>query len=236
MIFTSDGLKHIDRPRSRFLEVLVASKQEKSLPFKSSTPIRKKANEYISVKDKANQIKSWSLTSNARQFGTATENKYAGTTSVYARKPSTSIDEKTVNSSSKNNSSKRPQAPIGGETRQIPINASHSPKRPLAPIDVKNIAARKVPSEARRTLLDSGKRSVSSSIPKQTQIDPQSMDSSWFFPVGSKVRHKVLGDGVVLPPNAPESNDQGMSVLVEFRTGEKQKFPVQTTDLSPVIL
>ena len=65
---------------------------------------------------------------------------------------------------------------------------------------------------------------------------PSFINASWFFPIGSKVRHKQLGEGVVLPPHAAVDAERGSAVRVEFHTGEQREFPVQTTDLSPIVL
>ena len=41
------------------------------------------------------------------------------------------------------------------------------------------------------------------------------MDFTWFFPVGSKVKHSKFGEGVVLKPPSPTKMGN-MLVLVKF--------------------
>jgi len=60
------------------------------------------------------------------------------------------------------------------------------------------------------------------------------IDSTWFFPVGSKVKHRQLGEGVVLPPKAKVDGEQ--DVVVRFSSGEQKSFPLHGSDLSPVLL
>jgi UvrD-like helicase C-terminal domain len=60
------------------------------------------------------------------------------------------------------------------------------------------------------------------------------VDSTWFFPIGSRVTHKKLGTGVVLHPKVNDDPDI-MLVHVGFSNGEKHEFPVNGSDLSPIV-
>jgi hypothetical protein len=61
-------------------------------------------------------------------------------------------------------------------------------------------------------------------------LTPRSADPSWFFPVGSTVVHKSFGRGTVLP-----SENGNMDIAVEFANGKKQNFPLNGTDITPVL-
>lgn len=63
---------------------------------------------------------------------------------------------------------------------------------------------------------------------------PRAIDPSWFFPVGSKVKHQQLGEGVVLP-SAPSKEDGDHNVLVKFGNGEKRAFCLHGSDISPIV-
>jgi hypothetical protein len=63
-------------------------------------------------------------------------------------------------------------------------------------------------------------------------IRVNNMDSTWFYPEGSSVRHKLLGVGKVLPP--PPSEEGGeMMVRVKFRDGREENYPAMGADLFP---
>ena len=55
------------------------------------------------------------------------------------------------------------------------------------------------------------------------------MDSTWFYPVGSSVVHRRHGSGMVLPP--PPSKQGEMLVRVQFEDGSKHDFPADGKDL-----
>ena len=58
-------------------------------------------------------------------------------------------------------------------------------------------------------------------------LGSESMDSTWFYPIGSSVVHTQHGSGTVLPP--PSSKQ--MLVRVQFENGSKQDFPADGKDL-----
>jgi UvrD-like helicase C-terminal domain len=201
IIFTSDGLKTIERPRSRFLDVLVSKKITTS-PKEPVTRSKKTA-----AIEKARQIKSWSSSAATRNVGTMSatpREKFSGTTSVYANTVKGPSPVKKVEKHSVNN---------------------QAPNRPLAPTAARSYSS----NDLDRAILP---RSRPVPISQPT---PKSMDSSWFFPIGSKVRHKHFGDGIVLPPSATVA-DGTMAVSVAFDRGEQRVFPVDTTDLSPIVI
>ena len=84
--------------------------------------------------------------------------------------------------------------------------------------------------------------SSSNAVPSATHIDPTkksqgprerraNMDSTWFYPVGSSVRHKQLGEGKVLNP--PPDQDGEMMVKVQFHSGRVEDIPAMGPDLFP---
>ena len=64
--------------------------------------------------------------------------------------------------------------------------------------------------------------------------EKQQMDSSWFFPVGSKVKHTRFGEGIVLAPPMPKKKGD-LPVLVQFPDGERREFCARGTDLTPIL-
>ena len=247
-MFSSGGFKTVDRPRSRFLDVLVAKKPQPSSALSteiSVTPQPKKWSEkykttqnsmtpkqknwsekYRAMKDKADQIKAWSPSS---KFGTLPAAKFSGTASVYASNTNTGkfIDIKAEKLSTKSVSPQRPSAPIKARStfNSVDQNVARSVQSRLANDSISLQASSSAYSS-------DGSPSKPNAAQRNQQ---QSIDSSWFFPIGSKVRHKIFGEGVVVTPQTTSSLGS-MSVLVEFKNGEQQEFPVQTTELSPIIV
>lgn len=212
-IFSSGGLKSVDRPRSRFLDVLVSKKSSspdtmkskisgasaaKGNQFKTSSYDKNSLFEDKSFSKKANQIKLWSSESGRNSVMSAKPvTSFIGTSNVYAR----------------------PGKIISTDKPKDNTFQTAAPRKPKA-------------SNATRTYSTNDVRAAinkPSNLSDTTNLSANTIDSTWFFPVGSKVRHKKLGDGIVLP-------GESMVVLVEFRSGEKHTFPVQTTDLSPIII
>jgi hypothetical protein len=64
----------------------------------------------------------------------------------------------------------------------------------------------------------------------EKNTEPKPMDSTWFYPVGSVVRHKTFGRGVVVQPG--QSAEQKLNVLVHFDNGEKKEFCATGNEIS----
>jgi hypothetical protein len=58
----------------------------------------------------------------------------------------------------------------------------------------------------------------------------QTMDSTWFYPVGSVVRHKTFGRGVVVQPG--QSAEEKLNVFVHFDNGVKKDFCATGNEIS----
>jgi len=83
--------------------------------------------------------------------------------------------------------------------------------------------------------------------PTPVNVGNSMMDSTWFFPVGSKVVHRRLGKGTVLPPPLADTGDRqgrrgssataskALLVYVEFDNGEKRRFSATGSDLAPAL-
>jgi ATP-dependent exoDNAse (exonuclease V) beta subunit len=71
-----------------------------------------------------------------------------------------------------------------------------------------------------------------SSPPKARQAESTTMDSTWFFPVGSQVVHRNFGRGKVLQP-PPPSESKNLLVRIEFENGKQMEFPAAGADISP---
>jgi hypothetical protein len=95
----------------------------------------------------------------------------------------------------------------------------------------RNISRRdeNVPAKSMTTSLNAG---VSKAKKASSEANPKA-DSTWFFPVGSRVTHKKLGTGVVLPPKSTARQDN-MVVHIAFPNGEKHEYPLNGSDISPI--
>lgn len=69
-----------------------------------------------------------------------------------------------------------------------------------------------------------------SSSPTQTKKEAKSVDSTWFYPVGSVVTHKKFGRGVVVESGPSSANNLG--VLVHFDSGDKKEFCATGNEIS----
>ena len=237
--FTSEGINFVDKSRSRFLDPLVSKKPQDSLT-RSPNPTTPKKYEnwkekYRSVKPayekRASQIKAWGdPIPKKKQLGTSSEAKFTGTASVYASNTKKVTDRKSTTFKSEKLSArvvspKQPLAPM--ETRgSVPFAA----KEAAPSAQSQRAANRSIHMQATSPTIGS-----TGGVSNEAQRSLPSIDSSWFFPIGSKVRHKIHGEGVVMTPQSTTRNGS-MSVLVEFNNGEKQEFPVQTTELSPIVV
>ncbi len=65
----------------------------------------------------------------------------------------------------------------------------------------------------------------------QNEVSPTLMDSSLFFPVGSRVEHYIHGEGIVMTPK-PVSIGETMKVTVNFKSGMQVDFPVADSGLT----
>lgn len=221
-IFTPDGVRTVDKDRSRFLDVLVSSKGKKTAgsgsksasggPVTLSPPsFQGSSNAYSSQTSRRKPEKN---TGHDRYRSPASQNRRSperatnvfpkppsasarleGTASVYAKKSPSPLDQAT------SLEARRPS----GSTRQSPTVSR--------------------PSE---------QRAPPSKRPTKPQPARQTMDSTWFFPIGSEVMHDNHGRGIVLPP--PQPQDQGaLPVLVKFGDGERREFCGRGSDLTPIV-
>ena len=67
------------------------------------------------------------------------------------------------------------------------------------------------------------------------EVAPRSVDPSWIFPVGSKVKHQQLGEGVVLPLTYSDQKEGKQDIFVRFGSGEERCFSLHGSDISPIV-
>ena len=109
----------------------------------------------------------------------------------------------------------------------LPLNGSRSPTdSPRSQTRSPTVSPRSQSGAASETAASSGRGGVpASSSPSKPK---EKFDSTWFYPVGSTVEHKVLGRGkVVTPPSE-------MEVCVEFGNGKSRVFDVMGSDIVPI--
>jgi DNA helicase-2/ATP-dependent DNA helicase PcrA len=222
-IFTPDGVRTVDKDRSRFLDVLVSSKGKKTAG-------------------------SGSKSTNGSGPVTRSPPSFRGTTNAYSSQTNRRKPEA-------NSGQDRYRSPVSQPQRPPERAANVSPKRPSASARLEGTAsvyAKKSPSPLdQATSSESGRPSRSTrqspaiSRPSEERAPPskrstkpqparQTMDSTWFFPIGSEVVHANHGRGIVLPP--PQPQDQGaLPVLVKFGDGERREFCGRGSDLTPIV-
>lgn len=226
-VFTADGSRTVTKKRSRFLDVLLSKEQGSSYG---------KIDKSAKSPEQAQLARSRSSNALSRDSGnsqTISGTKY-GTVPFEGRRVSPSPPPPMQ---AQNTKKLTGTASVYARTLQSPFVAMA--KAPLTPKIPPNTTSRPskasessyLPSQHVTSALSQRKEALSS----QNVIEPQSIDSTWFFPVGSKVSHQQLGIGIVLPP-LPPGKDGEMAVFVKFCNGEQREFPVHTADLSPIVI
>ena len=217
-IFTANGIKYVSKERSRFLDVLVSKKKKRALPNDGAAvggTQRKKAgtNRGPASRQYTAATRAVRTSSHSRSASPMPQKKrkVTGTAGVYSRKTSSPFDR------------------AGDVTRTMPpLQKPSEQPRSQSPARRKSEHSAPRP-ESRLARNGTGTRKKATDTTRSTGID-----STWFFPVGSKVKHRQLGEGVVLPPKAKADGEQ--DVVVRFSSGEQKSFPLHGSDLSPVLL
>jgi len=244
-VFTSEGVRSIKRGRSRFLDILADSGKKK----KGLVPSEALRNDKMNPTDifgtrrvatPATRNYSTPSTAGMPRVVARTNRDYtssrrarpssqplgvppplSGTTNVFAKERKNSFTEP----AKQTDWPRRDHQNAYGE----PSSSAHesNPKRQRSPI----------PGRRNTAAIDS--RDGRNGRKGSTQNTKATMDSTWFYPVGTKVVHKNLGEGTVLPSStAPKSDGGGASellVYVKFENGLQRHFPVAGSDLLPVM-
>ena len=239
-IFTTDGIKKVAKKRSRFLDVLVAKKggsngSESTSGNPGPTKSRKKTTKQSGTNAVFSKTKSFQH--NERE---PREEIRQTISSVAPRRSSPAPYQRNQYSNHDSTNSNR-RRPSWGQDRSQSLRSSR-PK----PTGTQSVYAKQRPNAFDPPL---ERASPPWTAPKPQPVSPppkkknvptskprtqEKMDSTWFFPVGSKVKHSKFGEGVVLRPPEPRE-DCDMPVLVKFPDGERREFSARGTDLSPVL-
>eukprot|EP00977_Amphora_coffeiformis_P010567 scaffold2486_cov160-Amphora_coffeaeformis.AAC.2 len=228
-IFTALGIRTVEKKRSRFLDVLVSKKgkagsigsSESGKKTGKNSPTKKKNN--FSSSNGTNAV----FAKRSSPHRPDKENSSIGrrTMSTFSeRGPGTS-------SSSRNRPDQSPSWLDQGRSRTASLSSSNqqqkSGRRVVQPnrsgtqsvytrqqsIVANSPAERFVPRlSGNPSLRSPGKSQAAQKKDRTPPMPAQKMDSTWFFPVGSKVKHVRFGEGVVLHP-PPAQKEGEMPVL-----------------------
>uniref|UniRef100_A0A7S2YGB8 DNA 3'-5' helicase n=1 Tax=Entomoneis paludosa TaxID=265537 RepID=A0A7S2YGB8_9STRA len=256
-IFTPTGVRTTKRHRSQFIDVLVASKPKKGSAQMESGGTKKSSNQRRSGTTNIYGQGTNNIYGQAPpKPSKAVVTERAGTTNIYGNRQGTNSygqSSKSSPSRSRFTTSRNSQSPAT-PNRSNPLDrengyASHTSRRSLS--SFARQAQQPTPNKSRRATAQRG--GSASAVPSARARQPSksspnrspkpkasalggggSVDSSWFFPIGSEVIHAKLGRGIVLPPPpATESND--MPVRVKFSSGDHQVFDARGPELSPAV-
>ena len=229
-MFTSQGIRYVTKNRSRFLDALVSKKGgvDKSGNAKNLLPLQ------TQLPSPSSQVRPQygnSIPSN-RNYSTAStayRNKSTRSPANSARPLNRSFS--TANSEYRNKPAYSPPQTVvtSPKPRKLTGTAEVYSRQPPK---ISSRTDRKVdlqPAERLRTK----KRVLDSEKPKA--VVPRTVDPSWFFPIGSKVIHQQLGEGLVLPANSSDQKGEKRDVLVRFGNGEERYFSLHGTDISPIV-
>jgi hypothetical protein len=245
-IFTPDGIRTVDKDRSRFLDVLVSSKGKKtngagskstsgsrsgSPRTRGGEPTFRDTSKYRSPASRS-QRPTYETSSNLSPKRPSAQ--FEGTASVYAKKRPSSLDQAISSETGlpKRSTRRLPTATRPGEQRAPPS------QRPTTPPLARQPSEQRAPPSKRPTTPPPARQPFEQRAPpsKRSTTPPparKTMDSTWFFPVGSEVAHKNHGRGIVLPP--PQSRDKAeLPVLVKFGDGERE-FCARGSELTPIV-
>jgi ATP-dependent exoDNAse (exonuclease V) beta subunit len=231
-IFTREGIRTVDRIRSRFLDVLVSTKEETDGAQRQSSG-RGTTNMYSSSRSSAARGQQFRTTEQKSTKGSSNPRyatpvratpvqKYEGTTRVLGKQRKSPFDLTTPSVAA------LPKQAGTNKTRPSLLQAARA-KQSLNPPGIERPSLPRVTarleSPASLKVAPAPERHL-----KAVAKQPRIIDSTWFFPVGSEVLHKDFGKGVVQSP--PEG---GLAVRVQFDKGSPREFPVHGTDISPVV-
>jgi DNA helicase II / ATP-dependent DNA helicase PcrA len=131
---------------------------------------------------------------------------------------------------------------LGHESKDLPRRSSSPPMTPSRSAIPSTYQQQPVQQQQQQPARFNGQ--AASLTPKATKpVLPQrraaaktSMDSTWFFPVGTTVHHVRHGKGLVLePPAKAQTIATDLPVLVQFHSdGRQLEFCARGSDLSPV--
>ena len=229
-VFTSAGIRTVSKKRSRFLNVLTSKKGRKKAnePQGSAAPKKKSSKQSL---DGTNAVFSKRRTlqqpdrerkSNSRSLSTTSRPQQAAKSEPYPPRPRYSSGQP---SNLPQRNRRQRNGTQGVYSRRSPgIPAAYQPPSSTPPS----------PSPSTQRPSSSPPPSNGKKKEENISTDKQNMDSTWFFPVGSKVTHAKFGQGVVLPPPPPRKEGD-MPVAVQFPNGERREFSAHGNDLSPIL-
>lgn len=239
-IFTTAGIRTVKKERSRFLDVLVA-KQGTSGATESTDaqPVKRgKKNAKQSTRG-TNAV--YSRASSLQHQKSSPRNGAQRTTSDFAahhndpgtHKNSFSCYDDPNSRYERRSSLKKDRLESPGTNRPKPTGTQtvYARRNPTSFLETpgSHSSQSSVPPKRHPANSSPNKQNVPSSSPTNAN-----MDSTWFFPVGSKVKHDRFGEGIVLPPPVPKMKGD-MPVLVQFPDGERLEFSAHGTDISPIL-
>ena len=250
-IFTAHGIRTVKKERSRFLDVLV-TKKGKAVSAGSSGSGKKTEK---SSKKKKNNFSTSNGTNAVFAQRNSPQRPEKEIPSISRRTMST-FSERGPGSPppTRNRPDHSPSWHDHGRPRRASLSPSNQHQKSGRRIGQPNRSGtqsiytqqhssmansqveRFVPRQSGDTssLPSLGKSQTAQNKERTPTAPTEKMDSTWFFPVGSKVKHVRFGEGVVLhPPPAQKEGD--MPVLVKFPDGERREFSAHGTDLSPVL-
>lgn len=231
-VFTSEGIRTVRRGRSRFLDILATSAKSK----KESKPLTADTTAVFRRTSDNGQSNGHPAPESTRRDYT-TGNGYMQRKAVFTNGPknnySSRLKQPAPSSAAKvdpyrktPSEHRRPsslQRPWSGTVSSPSVS---TPPRPTRPVD----SGRRAQHNGTTPRTNGETRRSASAKPTKKN---RTMDSTWFFPVGSQVVHKNLGKGTVQEP--PPTASQELLVRVLFENGRTLEFPAHGSDITPAI-
>lgn len=251
---SANGFRFVNRNRSRFLDALVGgSKNKKDASAGNDVGTRSNDPNTKSVRrhnvppygtSQAYQPRSTTATATTSRRPT-TQRSFSTTATRNNNQRVSSIPSSSRGYNSNNVISPRPNNRGGGslsatqkalqrQRKGVPARvAETSPPRPSSTTST-SMPRRPATSASPRDSPSNGKQAATRRTSTAAAAASATMDSTWFYPVGSSVIHKKFGRGIVLnPPPATSPND--LPVRVKFEDGETRDVSSRGDELRPEI-
>lgn len=220
-LFTGNTFTSVKASRSRFLDILVGNKGKKSKGSRKETGTRGSS--------KRKQIggrRSDAPSSSLPRGQPSSTLPRARPANGVRRDLATTTSARRIRNG---DSAPRPRWP---ENKRVvsPSRASKPSKKGPFEVQVRATRGTAQPQKTRNgTTGANGAKTKKQKEPAVAASSDNTMDSTWFYPIGSSVVHTRHGSGMVLPP--PPSDQGKMLVRVQFEDGTKHDFPADGKDL-----
>ena len=238
--WSDDGPRTSEKDRSRFLDALVSKKKGegkeagKSRTKDTDSLLRGQRRSYSTAGPRSKRMPR----KQQQPKQTFSDRSYLSAGSNQGLAPK-QVNPRTSRPIRKSSKPSRPYLSHGMEDDSPRLAKRATPQRSLRPLSSGESRTRARKESIPKPTLSSRKapqsqplRPVKNKIARNSNPNAQKMDSTWFFPVGSKVKHETFGKGKVLEPPRDAGGIE-LPVRVQFEDGTERHFCAKGSDITP---